>query len=144
MVATTTRKSEILAAHCADVGADFGAIVRSANYNVIIGEAEAEAADRLAWFRSHYAPYLPADQVGRNIEILRSGPLVGTPEQTVERLTEANGLGMTYAILYLPEIAYDRAVSGSSPGKSCPGWPVSEVAARPRRPGRARGPAGRG
>lgn len=27
----------------------------------------------------------------------------------MERLTEANGMGMTYAILYLPEIAYDRA-----------------------------------
>ena len=121
MVATTTRKSEILAAHCADVGADFGAIVRSANYNVIIGEAEAEAADRLAWFRSHYAPYLPADQVGRNIEILRSGPLVGTPEQTVERLTEANGLGMTYAILYLPEIAYDRRSFRLFAGKILPG-----------------------
>jgi F420-dependent oxidoreductase-like protein len=103
------RKSEILAAHCAEVGTDFSAIVRSGNYNVIIGETESEVDDRLAWLRAHYASYLPEDKVERNIQNLRSGPLVGTPEQIVERLTEASGLGMTYAILYLPEIAYDRA-----------------------------------
>jgi F420-dependent oxidoreductase-like protein len=104
-----TRKSEILAAHCAEVGTDFSAIVRSGNYNVIIGETESEVDERLAWLRAHYARYLPEDKVERNIQNLRSGPLVGTPEQIVERLTEANGMGMTYAILYLPEIAYDRA-----------------------------------
>jgi alkanesulfonate monooxygenase SsuD/methylene tetrahydromethanopterin reductase-like flavin-dependent oxidoreductase (luciferase family) len=103
------RKSEILAAHCAEVGTDFSAIVRSGNYNVIIGETESEVDDRLAWLRAHYAPYLAEDKVERNIQNLRSGPLVGTPEQIVERLTEASDLGMTYAILYLPEIVYDRA-----------------------------------
>jgi alkanesulfonate monooxygenase SsuD/methylene tetrahydromethanopterin reductase-like flavin-dependent oxidoreductase (luciferase family) len=90
-------------------GTDFSPIVRSGNYNVIIAETESEVDDRLAWLRSHYAPYLPEDRVERTIQNLRSGPLVGTPEQIVERLTEASGLGMTYAILYLPEIAYDRA-----------------------------------
>ena len=32
------RKSEVLKEHCADVGTDFDAITRSANYNVILGE----------------------------------------------------------------------------------------------------------
>ena len=44
-----TRKSEILQAHCREVGTDYGAIVRSANYNVVIGETEKDVQDRLAW-----------------------------------------------------------------------------------------------
>ena len=41
-----TRKSELLAGHCRDVGTDFDAIVRSANYNVAIGRDEAEVQER--------------------------------------------------------------------------------------------------
>jgi len=59
------RKSEILAQHCKDVGTDFDAIVRSANFNVIIGETEKDVADKLAWVRAHYAPLIPADCSGR-------------------------------------------------------------------------------
>ena len=103
------RKSEILAAHCEDVGTEFDAIVRSANYNVVIGETEADVADRLAWIRSHYAPYLPADRFDGAVRNFQTGPLVGTPEKIVEHLATVNGLGMTYAIRYLPEIAYDRS-----------------------------------
>jgi F420-dependent oxidoreductase-like protein len=102
-------KSEVLAAHCRDVGTDFGAIVRSANYNVVIGESEQEVADKLAQTRSRFQQYLPAAKVDDAIKSLSSGPLVGTPEQIAERLTEANGLGMTYAIVYFPEAAYDRS-----------------------------------
>ena len=57
------RKSEILAAHCADVGTDFDAIVRSGEYWVVIGETEADVTDRLAWIESHLAPHLPADEL---------------------------------------------------------------------------------
>jgi F420-dependent oxidoreductase-like protein len=102
-------KSEVLAAHCQDVGTDFDAIVRSANYNVVIGESEQEVADKLAQIRSRFQQYLPAAKVDDTIKTLSSGPLVGTPEQITERLTEANGLGMTYAIVYFPEAAYDRS-----------------------------------
>jgi alkanesulfonate monooxygenase SsuD/methylene tetrahydromethanopterin reductase-like flavin-dependent oxidoreductase (luciferase family) len=41
--------------------------------------------------------------------MLSSGPLVGTPEQIAERLAELNGLGMTYPILNLADVAYDRS-----------------------------------
>src|SRR3954451_12002217 len=34
------RKSTVLEQHCRDLGRDFGEIVRSANYNVVIGETE--------------------------------------------------------------------------------------------------------
>ena len=103
------RKSEILAAHCADVGTDFDAIVRSGEYQVAIGETEADVADRLAWLESRLAPHLPADQLQAQLERYRNSPLTGTPEQVVAGLTEARALGMTYAICYFPEIAYDRS-----------------------------------
>jgi F420-dependent oxidoreductase-like protein len=103
------RKSEVLAAHCREVGTDFGAIVRSSNYNVLIGDSERDVADKLARIRSRFQRCLPADKVEDRIQLLSSGPLVGTPEQVAERLTEANGLGMTYAIVYFPEAAYDQS-----------------------------------
>jgi F420-dependent oxidoreductase-like protein len=102
------RKSEILAAHCADLGTDYDAIVRSANYNVVIGETEKDVQDKLAWIRSHYEPLLPAAVLESTMRNFTSGPLTGTPEQVVERLTELNGLGMTYAILYFLDAAYDQ------------------------------------
>jgi F420-dependent oxidoreductase-like protein len=100
-------KSEILAGHCKDLGRDYDAIVRSANYNVIIGATEAEVQERLGWLEEHYRPLIPAEALERNLNLIRSGPLVGTPEQIVERLRELEGLGMTYAILNFGEVAYD-------------------------------------
>jgi F420-dependent oxidoreductase-like protein len=101
-------KSEVLREHCADVGTDFGKIVRSANYNVIIGETEKDVQDRLAWLRSHYAKYIPADRAEAQVQNLAEGPLVGTPEQVTERLTELAGIGVAYTIVYFPEAAYDQ------------------------------------
>jgi F420-dependent oxidoreductase-like protein len=103
------RKSALLEEHCREVGTDFGAITRSANYNVVIGSTEAEVADRLQWLRSHLTPYLSAEQVENQVHAASSGPLVGTPEQVVEKLTELRKLGMTYAITYFPGVAYDRS-----------------------------------
>jgi F420-dependent oxidoreductase-like protein len=104
-----THKSEVLAAHCADVGTDFGGIVRSANYNVVIGETEKDVRDRLAWIRSRYEPHMGPEDVESRYQLFANGPMVGTPEQIVERLKEMNGLGMTYAITYFAEAAYDRS-----------------------------------
>jgi alkanesulfonate monooxygenase SsuD/methylene tetrahydromethanopterin reductase-like flavin-dependent oxidoreductase (luciferase family) len=103
------RKSELLAEHCREVGTDFDAIVRSANYNVIIGETEKDVRDKVAWYRSHLEPLLPADVLESRFEGLANGPLVGTVEQVAEKLAELRKLGMSYAILYFPEIAYDRS-----------------------------------
>ena len=65
------RKSEILAQHCKDVGTDFDAIVRSANFNVIIGETEKDVADKLDWVRAHYEPLIPAEALERNLRHAR-------------------------------------------------------------------------
>jgi F420-dependent oxidoreductase-like protein len=100
-------KSEVLAEHCQDVGRDFGQIVRSANYNVVIGRDEAEVEDRLAAFEDRVRPFLSPQAVAAAGENLRGGPLVGTPERVVEKLRELEALGMTYAIGYFAEAAYD-------------------------------------
>ncbi|WP_286218385.1 LLM class F420-dependent oxidoreductase [Paraoerskovia sediminicola] len=101
-------KSQVLRDHCADVGTDFDAITRSGNYNVVIGEDEAEVADRLAWIEDHYRRAVPGKADGE-IQSWKNGPLVGTPEQIVEKLTELQGLGMTYGITYFADAAYDRS-----------------------------------
>jgi F420-dependent oxidoreductase-like protein len=102
-------KSEVLEAHCREVGTDYGSIVRSANYNVIIGETEKDVQDRIAWMRAHLMKYVPVEVAESRVRDFASGPLVGTPEQIAERLGQLSELGMTYAIINLLEVAYDRS-----------------------------------
>jgi F420-dependent oxidoreductase-like protein len=104
---TFKHKSTILEQHCQDVGTDFSAITRSANYNVIIGATDKDVQDKLAWIRTHYEKLVPAEVVERYASMFESGPLVGTPDKLVERLHEAEAMGMTYAIANFPEAAYD-------------------------------------
>jgi F420-dependent oxidoreductase-like protein len=101
-------KSEVLRGHCEDLGLDFDQIVRSANYNVVIGRDQAEVDERLAWIGEHYRKATPS-KAEDTLKGFREGPLVGTPEQIVEKLRELEGLGMTYAITYFVEAAYDRS-----------------------------------
>ncbi|MEU5261264.1 LLM class F420-dependent oxidoreductase [Amycolatopsis sp. NPDC021455] len=107
--ATFTRKSEILAAHCKDVGTDFDAIVRSANHNMVLGETEKDVQDKLAWLKSHLEKYAPADAAERWHGVFVNSPATGTPEQVTEKLAELGELGMSYAIFNFPEAAYDRS-----------------------------------
>jgi F420-dependent oxidoreductase-like protein len=104
-----THKSEVLAAHCRDVGRDYDSIVRSANYNVVIGETEKDVKDRLAWIREHLGKYIPAENVDSTVRNLANGHLAGTPEQIVEKLAHLQKLGMTYAITNFLDVAYDRS-----------------------------------
>jgi F420-dependent oxidoreductase-like protein len=101
-------KSEVLKGHCAELGRDFDEIVRSANYNVVIGRSAKEIDDRLRWLREQLLRGgVPEGKADEQVESQRRGPLVGTPEQIVERLRELQRLGMTYAITYFSEAAYD-------------------------------------
>jgi F420-dependent oxidoreductase-like protein len=103
------RKSQILADHCRDVGTDFDAITRSANYNVVIAPTESQVQDKIDRIREQYRPFLSPEALDGAVESFASGPLVGTPEQIVERLRSAEGQGMTYAIIYFVEAAHDRS-----------------------------------
>jgi alkanesulfonate monooxygenase SsuD/methylene tetrahydromethanopterin reductase-like flavin-dependent oxidoreductase (luciferase family) len=105
---TFVHKSNVLEQHCRDIGRDFGEITRSADYNVIIGETEKDVQDRLDWLIDHYSKLVPDDEVQRYRHMFETGPLVGTPEQIVKKLRDLEKLGMTYAIIYLTEPAYDR------------------------------------
>jgi len=102
-------KSRVLAGHCADLGRDLDSIVRSANYNVVIGRDQTEVDARIAGIAGRWAPVLGEDDARARAESLREGPLVGTPEQIVEALRALEAIGMTYAITYFAEAAYDTS-----------------------------------
>jgi len=104
---TFRRKSQVLADHCAEIGRNLEEIVRSANYNVVIGRDEAEVADRLAWIEDRYRPFLAPEGLAASVNMFRTGPLVGTPEKIVETLTGLKGLGLGYTITYFLDAAAD-------------------------------------
>ncbi|MQY17185.1 LLM class F420-dependent oxidoreductase [Nocardia macrotermitis] len=100
------RKSELLRGHCAEVGTDFDAIVRSANTTVVTGANEAEIQDRLTALRTRLVPVLGQDAATTWID---KAITPGTPDQLVEKLGALRDLGMGYAILNFPEAAYDTS-----------------------------------
>jgi F420-dependent oxidoreductase-like protein len=104
---TFKRKSEILERHCRDVGRDFDEIVRSAGYDVVIGQTEQDVRDKLAWIGDHYRRVVPAERAEREQQAFADGLLVGTPERLIEQLRAAEQMGMTYAIAYFLDAAYD-------------------------------------
>jgi len=103
------RKSAVLAEHCRSVGTDFDAITRSANYNVAIGATEKDVRERLSWIREHLTATIGADLAERQLSGFGNLPGVGTPEQIVEKLSALKAAGLTYAITYFPEAAYDTS-----------------------------------
>jgi F420-dependent oxidoreductase-like protein len=104
------RKSQILADHCRDVGTDYDAIVRSANFNSVLGESEADVKDRVAKLREMQVRTGAAEAAvdGMLRTVTSPDSASGTPEQVVERLKRMRDLGCEYAILHCPEAAYDR------------------------------------
>jgi alkanesulfonate monooxygenase SsuD/methylene tetrahydromethanopterin reductase-like flavin-dependent oxidoreductase (luciferase family) len=103
-------KSEVLQAHCRDVGTDYGAIVRSSNFNAVVGSSEAEVNDRVERIRARQIARVDAEAVETMLSNVTSPDSAsGTPEQIVERLSRMRDLGCEYAILYFPEAAYDRS-----------------------------------
>lgn len=105
-----THKSEILRAHCTDVGTDFGAIVRSANFNVVVGATEAEVEQRKAEIVARMVPAVGEEKARAfAANLTANGAAVGTPEQIVEKLAAVRDLGLGYAIFNFPEAAYDTS-----------------------------------
>ncbi|TFV57159.1 LLM class F420-dependent oxidoreductase [Mycobacterium sp. PS03-16] len=103
-------KSTVLAGHCRDVGTDFDAIVRSANFNVVIGDSEADVADRVKRVRERLVAVADEGAVdGMLSGVTTPSSASGTPERAIEQLTRMRDLGCEYAILYFPEAAYDRS-----------------------------------
>lgn len=102
-------KSQVLADHCRAVGTDYDAIVRSSNFNAVIGTSESDVKDRMARLRAQQT----AKADGSAVDVMLgtvSAPesATGTTEQAVEKLKRMQELGCEYAIMYFPEAAYDR------------------------------------
>ena len=100
-------KSQVLRDHCQAEGTDFDAIVRSKNFNIICAATEAEVDEKLAWLKDKYLRYVPESRAQSQVDEFRR--MSGTPEQIVERLEEWEPAGMTYAITYFPDLAYDTS-----------------------------------
>jgi F420-dependent oxidoreductase-like protein len=104
------RKSNVLAAHCRDVGTDFDAIVRSVNVNAVIAPSESEVGDRLRRIRDRMVGCVPEAAADAMIAgTTGAESAAGTTEQVVERLERLRELGCHYVICYFPEAAYDRS-----------------------------------
>jgi F420-dependent oxidoreductase-like protein len=100
-------KSQVLAEHCAALGRDFGTITRTSNFNVVIGENEKDVADKLAGIESRVKPRVPQQEFESFMGQFRGSPMVGTPEQIVEKLKASEALGLSYTICYFQESAFD-------------------------------------
>lgn len=102
-------KSAVLAQHCADVGTDYDAIVRSTNINVVLGESEADVESRLARLRGRWAPLTGDAPTESMIASMRGGAGVGTAESLIGELARLKDLGCEYVICYFPEAGHDRS-----------------------------------
>lgn len=101
------RKSQILREHCRAAGTDFDAITRTADFNVLIGEDQAEVDERRAWLREKFTLLFDSNIAAAELRNFDAQPAaVGTVEQVIEKLAELRDLGMTYPIFYLPDLAY--------------------------------------
>jgi alkanesulfonate monooxygenase SsuD/methylene tetrahydromethanopterin reductase-like flavin-dependent oxidoreductase (luciferase family) len=105
-----THKSQVLEGHCKEVGTDYGAIVRSANFNAIVGQSEADVKDRVERVRARQVTKANPEAVEDMLaNATAPDSATGTPEQIVEKLQRMKALGCEYAILYFPEAAYDQS-----------------------------------
>ncbi|MEX1125683.1 MAG: LLM class F420-dependent oxidoreductase [Acidimicrobiia bacterium] len=98
-------KSAILEEHCRREGTSYEAIVRSSNFNIICAESEAGVEEKLAWLKDKYLRFVPENRAEVQVNEFRH--LSGTPEQIVEKLRMWEKSGMTYAIVYFPDPAFD-------------------------------------
>jgi F420-dependent oxidoreductase-like protein len=101
-------KSEILAKHCANVGTNFEAITRSANFNILTAETEAGVQDKLDWLKAHLRKYVPDEGRADRFAGLYD-QMSGTPDQIKEKLEEYRAQGLGYAIVNFADSAYDRS-----------------------------------
>jgi F420-dependent oxidoreductase-like protein len=100
-------KSEVLKGHCEDVGTDYEAIVRSTNFNVVCEATEADVEERIGSIKDRYSNHVSADRLDGIERMMRK--TAGTPEQLVELFKPWAAAGMSYAIVYFQEAAYDTS-----------------------------------
>ena len=104
-----SHKSEILAGHAFDIGRDYDEIVRSSLFAILVGETENAVQAKIDEYVGRIGALAGPDKAESARENLMAGGLVGTPEQVVEKLRPWVAVGMSYAIGYFPDAAYDSS-----------------------------------
>jgi F420-dependent oxidoreductase-like protein len=95
--ATFRRKTAVLQDHCSDVGRDFSEITLTANVDCLIGETEADAAEKLDHWK----------KPGKDTkEAWATRALYGTPEQVAAKVARYRNRGVRYLIVYFVDAAW--------------------------------------
>ena len=102
-------KSEVLAAHCADIGRDFDEITRSAMFTILIDEDPGVVAGKLDEYEARLAALVGTEKAERSRAMVEENGLIGTPEQAIDQLAQWRDAGMGYVIGYFPDAAYDAS-----------------------------------
>ncbi len=100
-------KSEILAGHMSVLGRDYDEVVRSSNFTILVAETDSEVQAKVDEYVARIAAHAGSDKAEAARDDLYAGGLVGTPEQVVEQLRPWVEAGMSYAIGYFPDAAYE-------------------------------------
>jgi F420-dependent oxidoreductase-like protein len=114
---TYTHKLNVLREHCKAIGRDYKSIEKSYTADIFVAKTS-EKAEKLVidWKKRQ------SDLIGKRVEFdlekYRKQHAVGSPEEVLERLTQAKKLGATYFIMYMPtaadrrllELLYDEVV----------------------------------
>jgi len=76
------------------------------NFGINLDEFIAKS-EKKAWYRSHLTGLVADDKVESTMALYE--PMSGTPDQVAERLRQWEAAGMTYPIIFFPDVAYDRS-----------------------------------
>ncbi len=105
-------KSEILRGHTDALGRDFDSITRSVEFNVIIGDSDADAKARIDALVKRWSRIIGVAKAEEFAAQFREATgdtrtLVGTAEHVRERMAAWQNAGMGYVIVNSPELAWD-------------------------------------
>ena len=100
-------KSEVLAGHTSKIGRDFDEIVRSSLFAIVVAETEKDVEAKVDRYVGRIGALAGPEKGESARENLLAAGLVGTPEQVIEQLQPWVAVGMSYAIGYFPDAAYD-------------------------------------
>lgn len=97
--ATIRQKLGILRQHCADLGRDYDAIIKSTNFNVFPLRPGEDGEKATEQFRS---------ALGMSYEEAQRAAIIGTPDEIAGRIRAAIEAGADYIIVNMPHLAYDQ------------------------------------
>jgi len=110
-------KLGVLREHCKAVGRDYESIEKAYTADIFVARSSS-AAEKLVLDWKKRQSDLMGEKAEFNLENYKKAHAVGTPEEVLERLTQAKKLGATYFIMYMPtaanrrlmELLYDEVV----------------------------------